>query len=203
MSTFNSKDYVITTKSGYIPYVIDDSQSYFKKARKICLDDLLFKDSFYDKNGSECICKYVGTDLPIIIGYRNTPKILISKKGHYKLTEERYTNVLKQMQASHYFDFPTGKLIYNESEVYEPKDLDDFINCTYKIVGTQFINDLIEKGMLLYIKEDKLVSMHLNETDLEYQKYMLSIKEMGAFTFISEHNYKVFHDYIENLNAKN
>lgn len=192
----SNRDYIITTKSGCIPYIINDSEVYFNKPRKIYLDDFLCKDSFYDKKFSEKIEKYLGIDVPVLVGFKNTPKILISKKGHYKLTEDRYKEVIGQMQAKFYFDFSSGKLIFNDKEVYEPKNLDDFNNGNQEMVGTQFINDLIDQAILIYEENGILMCKHLNETDLEYQKYLLSINEMNAFAYISDHNYRIFYDFM-------
>ena len=196
MNQTDKRDYIITTKNGCIPYIVYDKEIHFQKSRKILLDEFLFKDSFYDKNLTEKIEKYLGVELPVLIGFKNTPRILISKKGNYKLTEARYNEIMNQMQASNYFEYKTGKLIYNGNEVYEPRDLNDFNNSSHKLIGTQFINDLIDQGMIIYEKDGVLISKHLNETDYEYQKYMLKINEMNAFSFICDYNYKVLYDFL-------
>lgn len=200
MSSVSKIDYAITTTNGSIHYVTQTSEPHFLKPRKIYIDDFLFKDSFFDKNFTVELKKYIGSEMPVLVGYRNKPKILVSKRGHYKLKEDKYNEVIKQMNAEHFFDFKTGKLIYNGNEVYEPKDIEDFNNSKECMFGTQFINDLTDKGMVIYENDGILESKHLNDTDLEYQKYMLSINEITAFTLISESNYKVFYDFINRKN---
>lgn len=202
------KDYIITTKMGLIPYVIDYEHPHFKKVRKVFLDDFLFKDSFYDKNLEEDLRKFISVEGDIILAFKNEKDIkkkqhiLYSKGGNYKLTEERYNQVLKAMKIeNNYTNFTTGKTHYNGMEIYEPKNLDDFLSCENPLCGTQFINNLTDQGIMLYIEEGSLKSRHLNDSDNEYEKYMLSINEMGAFTFLSENNYKALYEYLKHTTS--
>lgn len=196
-------DYVITTLKGCIPYVVDTEKVFFDKTKKVYLDDMLFKDSFYDK-GCRCSLKtFIGSGNEVAVGFRHKPSVLVSKRGNYKLTQGKYKSVLEAMECKFFADFGTGRLSLGQRDVIEPRDLDDFNKLaeSHTLFGTQFIDDLVDAGMMLYIDDEKhLLSRHLKDTDLEYQKYLLTINEMNAYSFISENNYKVFHEYIEMKN---
>lgn len=197
-------DYVITTSKGCIPYIVDTDKDFLTKTRKVYLDDMLFKDSFYDKN---CRCPlkvFIGSNSEVVVGFRHKPPVLVSKRGNYKLTQEKYKNVLGAMECQSFADFNTGRLSLDQNDVVEPKNLDDFNELvrSQSLFGTQFINDLIDEGMMLYIDNGShlLCSRHLKDTGFEYQKYLLSINEMNAYSFVSENNYRVFYEYIEMKN---
>ncbi|ELA41086.1 uncharacterized protein VICG_01879 [Vittaforma corneae ATCC 50505] len=194
-------DYVITTSIGCVPYVVDCEHAHFKKTRKVFLDDFLYKNSFYDKNFEADLKTFIGTDSEVILGFKSSDalckntRIIASKRGNYRLTEARYNEILKLMKVDKFADFKTGKIKVNNLELVEPKDLSEFTKCDNKIYGTQLINELTESGLLLFIEDSKLACRHLNDTDFEYEKYLLSINEMNVFTFISEHNYKTLFEY--------
>lgn len=196
MSNESKRNYVLTTVTGMVPYITDYTNDHFKKTRKLFLDDFLQKDSFYDRGLSTDIKKYVGCDEEVIIGFKKTPKVLESKKGNYKLTEDKYKQTVINMNANCYADFSTGKLLYEGEEVYEPVDLDDFNNSTAKLFGTSFINQMVDKGELLYIDGDRLCSKSILDSEDEYHKYIWSLKEIISFTMLAEKNYKVFSEFL-------
>lgn len=200
-------DYVITTSIGCVPYVVDCEHAHFRKMRKVLLDDFLYKDSLYDKNFEADLKTFIGTDSEVVVGFRNdslckSTRIIASKRGNYRLTEERYNEVLKLMKVDRFADFKTGEIRVNGLVLVEPTDISEFTKSDTKIYGTHIINELTNKGMLLLIEDSGLTCRHLNDTDFEYEKYLLSINEMNAFTFISEHNYRVLFEYAL-LQAKN
>lgn len=207
----NSPDYIITTNIGCIPYIIDTDKEYLKKPKKIYLDDILYKDSFYDKSNKCPIRTFIGIEEDVYLAFRNKANTLSSKRGNYKLKQVKYEELVKELDVTGYADFKTGNLRINskspevsnefeESEIIqEPKNLEDFrqkLKDGVKYFGTEFINKMVEDGLLLKIDETgDLKAEHINQSNFEYQKYLFSINEMNAFTFISENNYKIFHDY--------
>lgn len=213
MENTTTIDYVITTTKGCIPYITDTKKSFLSKKIKVYLDDFLYKDSFYDKNTKYPIKNFISAEEEVIVGFKGKPTPLISKRGHYKLTKEKYKETLALMGANTYAEYDTGKIFFDKTEIIEPADLDSFNLLLQSesngslIVGTQFINDLVEKSMILYCKKMdgakiELSAKHLNDTEHEYQKYLLSINEMNAFAFVSETNYKNFHDFVKIVNTK-
>lgn len=196
-------DYVITTSNGCIPYVVDTEKDFFGRIWKVYLDDMLFKDSFYDQGGRCSLEIFIGSGSKVAVGFRHKPSVLVSKRGNYKLTEEKYKEVLEAMECQLFADFATGKLSLGQKDIVEPKSLKDFNELSEGqcLFGTQFINDLTDAGMVLHIdNEGHLDSRHLDETDFEYQKYLLSINEINAYSFISESNYRVLYEYVEMKN---
>lgn len=207
-------DYVITCKSGFIPYIIDTTDASLRKCKKIFLDDFLYRDSFYEKGHVQEISKYIASEFPVCLGFLGNlrtakERILVSKRGNYKISKERYEKALEQMQVPKGFhaEFESGELWVNGKAVYEPTDLDDFNKIlvakkeTRDIVfGTAFINQLTEKGEMLFIEDQVLKTRHINETEFEYQKYLIRIKEIVGYTFIAESNYKTFYSYLNSFN---
>jgi len=195
--------YAISTSIGAIPYVIECDHPEFRRPKIVFLDDFLFKDSIYDKNQKVSLVDLIGgaeTAGEIGLAFRNATacknnRILTSKRGNYKLTPERYSEILALMGVETHAEFKTGVLRMNGGEVVEPTALSEYVRGTETVFGTQIVNDLTAKGMLIYLDGDKLSCKHLNETDHEYEKYMLSINEMNAFTFIAEHNYKALYEF--------
>lgn len=198
----NHKDnYVITTNIGCIPYIIDCEKEYLKKYRKVFLDDFLFVHSYYDKNFTADLKNFIGSNEEVIVGFKNNEtlnkkiRIIHSKHGNYKLTEEKYLEVINSMNIKKFADFNTGKILIDGKELVEPTDLSEYIKTEEKLYGTSLINELTKKAMILSIEDNKLKKTHLNDTNFEYEKYLLSIDEINAYTFISNHNYKTLYEY--------
>lgn len=201
---FRKRDYLITTIKGAIPYIINDSKPFLHVNRTVLIDDFLFKDSYYERGGDMEIHKYVGSTINNYVLFKETPKILKSKRGFYKLNQNLYNEVIARMKPAGYANFVDGKLIINGIEFIEPKDFEDFKKIVKKnefIIGTEFINTMILKGETLKLlpnNELEVVEIKNNEND--YIKYLYSIKEMNGFTLVSENNYKVLYDYFNIIN---
>lgn len=196
-------DYVITCDKGCIPYVIDCEKAHFEKHRKLFIDDFVYKNSFYDKGFEESIAKFIGGDCKVLLGFKGNERtakhrILVSKRGHYKLDKVAYEKVIEQMKMdiNDCAGFENGSLFLEGEEIVEPKDLKEFNEGNFRVFGTGFINKMTEEGKLLINENGKLRSKDLNETEFEYEKYLFGIKEMLAFTFLSEHNYKVIYEFV-------
>lgn len=192
-------DYVITTSVGAIPYIIDTEKVYLNKLKKVFIDDILYKDSFYDKGNKHSLKAFIGSTTDVILGFKAKPGILTSKRGNYKINAEKYSQIVQDLEVKNFSDFKTGILKIQEREVIEPKDLSEFKSMQERkdvIFGTLFINELTEKGMMIFIDDNNdLQVRHINDSECEYEKYMFSINEMNAFTFISENNYRILNDY--------
>lgn len=193
--------YAISTVTGAVPYVIDYASTVFKRPKVIFLDDFLYKNSIYDKNQKIDVATLIGANTGIAVAFRNPTackkgiRIITSKAGNYKLTSDMYKNIINLMNVKTCADFNTGVLVIDEKEFVEPVDLNGYAKCQNVIFGTQIINKLTSDGMMLYVDDATLKCKHLNDTDNEYEKYMLSINEMNAFTFISEHNYRILYEF--------
>lgn len=193
-------DFVISTDKGMVPYLIESKVYNFNKPMKIFLDDFLYKDSFYDKGNVFPLNKFVGRE-SLLLSFKNKRNTLTSKKGNYKLTDTKYNEVIKNMGPVR---------IESENETIEPKDLEDFNNIIKKaqktVFGTSFINKMTEAGDLLFINVDsktvfsKNITSDINIENIEYYSYLHSIKEINAFSFISEWNYQKFKEIIDLLN---
>ncbi|KAM0679600.1 hypothetical protein GINT2_002230 [Glugoides intestinalis] len=197
-------DYVITCDKGCIPYVIDCEKAHFEKNRKLFIDDFLYKDSFYDKGFEEDIAKFIGGECKVVLGFKGNERtsknrILVSKRGHYKINKLAYEKVIGQMKiaSDNCASFENGDLFLEGEKIVEPRDLEEFNQGCFRVFGTDFINKMTEEGKLLIEEEGRLKAKHLNETEFEYEKYLFEIKEMIAFTFISEHNYKVLYEFVK------
>lgn len=223
MSNHPKIDYVITTVKGTIPHVIDGPVYDLNKPFKIFLDDFLYKNSFYDLQNKLSIDKFIGVeDKTILLSFKNKSSCLISKKGNYKPSREKYNEILDLMKPETNnnilipADFNNGDLFLNGIKVVEPVDLDDFNNIiknnTNVIFGTEFINKLTDEAHLLYYNDDQLLCVHLNDAstiknfenlfNLEYYKYLLTINEMNLYSYICEINYLTFNNFINEFNNK-
>lgn len=213
-------NFVITTEKGIIPHIIDGPVYDLKKPFKIFLDDFLYKESYYEKNKLS-IHEFIGIQNEgkrILVSAKYKGSVLVSKKGHYKLSEVDFKNVIDRIKSSNEIlinaDYKENRLFMDEIEVVEPKDLNDFnrlvdIKEGNLIFGTDFINKISNEACLLYQKDSVLISIHINDSNvndfkninnLEYIKYLYSIKEMNSYSFITEYNYIYFNEYITNFN---
>lgn len=197
------RDYLISTIQGSIPYIIDDTKPFLQVNRKILLDDFVYKDSFYAKNGDMNIKKYTAVSVNPYVCFKEISKVLKSKRGNYKLKQEDYHEIVKKMNPAGYAAYDNSTLTINGEICVEPKDFCDFkkiIETETFLVGTDFVNKLIIEGKILQIKNNELKIVDINKHDDEYLKYIFSINEINALTTISEINYKAMFDYFNILN---
>ncbi|EOB15047.1 hypothetical protein NBO_10g0037 [Nosema bombycis CQ1] len=132
--------FLISTVTGQIPNIIKNSKIESLKGDLILyLDDFLYKDSIYDTEGCEISLKElcaIDENKKILLAFRNTPKVLSSKRGNYKLTKEKFLKVLNIMKPDYYVDFTTQKMINfkDKSEIdgkfVDPKTPEEFYNLT-------------------------------------------------------------------------
>lgn len=202
--------YIITTNTGVIPNVINPKEhSSLSKHVKLYLDDFLFKDSFYDLGGELSLKEFCKIDEKIALGFKNTPKVLTSKRGNYKLTKEAYEKVLGIMKPDYYSDYDTGKLSIEKKEVVEPKDLETFcalIKTEGIIVGTGFIHKLVEEKKMLKLMNNKIEETNAFDCDCcgdlspGYLEYLCSINEMNAGYYLTVHNFNFINDLFTQIN---
>ncbi|ADM12651.1 uncharacterized protein Eint_111520 [Encephalitozoon intestinalis ATCC 50506] len=153
--------YFISTKCCMVPHIPDaKSISSTNKNIKIYVDDILYKDSAYDGGFDLPIREFCAiSDIKTCLGFRNKPSVLVSKRGHYKLNKERYEGLLEVWRPDYHADFETGKIIIEGNELIEPKDTRDFVellNSGHLLFGTEFINTLVEQGMMLALEGCRL-----------------------------------------------
>ncbi|KAI4293028.1 hypothetical protein PAPHI01_2302 [Pancytospora philotis] len=195
--------YAITTILGSVPYIIDTDRPFLQRPRLVLLDDFLYKDSYYHKGGQLPLKDFVAAGTDVLLGTRGErPAVLSSKRGNFKVTPEMYRETVERMGVAAFSDYHTGRLEYGGAELLEPSDAADLaakIAQGHLLFGTRFINQLTETGQLLLIEDGALIVKHVNDTEHEYVKYMLSIKEMNAFSFISEQNYRTIDEYFRSL----
>jgi len=146
-------------------------------------------------------------------------RLLRSKRGNYKLTEDRYNETIKKMSAKNCADFFTGEVKYNDFCVIDPETLEEFNEKFSKgraenqpqdtqppgnqprnrlLFGTSFLNNLSKEGRILTVNSGDgslFGSVHINDTEEEYTKYLYSINEINAFSFIAGKNYEIFGRY--------
>lgn len=195
--------YAITTIMGSIPYIVNDTQPFLDKPRIVFLDDFFYKDSYYHKGGTMPLQKFIASSTEIYLATKNNkPALLSSKRGNFRVSSDVYAEVLERMKVSAHQDYLTGKLTVDFATLNEPVDLDDFVQKVkegHRLFGTGWVNRLTEAHCLLALEDGKLSSQSVNATEHEYVKYMASIKEMNALTFISEHNYRILDSYFKGL----
>lgn len=125
--------FLISTVTGQIPNVVRHTDTEALKGDLMLFwDDFLYKDSYYDND--QCtlslreFCSIDG-DRNIFLGFRNTPKILKSKRGNFKLTKERYEKLLIVMKPDYCVDYTTQNVInlkdnsIHTKKYIEPKDI--------------------------------------------------------------------------------
>lgn len=191
-------DYAITTVQGAIPYIIETGRAFLNKPRLVLLDDFLYKDSFYDRGGDQPLREFIASEADVYLGVRERPCLLKSKRGNFRVSRSRYDEVVARMKADVFADYDTGRVTRGGTELVEPADIDELarlISEGKRLFGTGFINRMTESGRVLSIEGGCLCCRDIGETDHEYVKYMFSIKEMNAFTFISENNYRVLFEF--------
>lgn len=194
--------YAITTVQGAIPHIIDIEQAFLQHPRKVYIDDFLYLNSFYHKGGEAMLQKFIGSPTAVYLAFKEGPCVLKSKHGNYKLAPDTYNEMVTRMAVGAHADYTTGKLWHRGAELVEPASVAEFnemLASGARLFGTGFINKMTQDAMVLCIADSRLAAKSIEETDNEYVKYMLSINEMNAFTFISESNYRVFHEYFEAL----
>lgn len=201
--------YIISTKLCTIPHITNPgSISSLDKDLKIYMDDILYKDSAYDKGLGLSIKNFCSVSKSICIAFRNKPKILISKRGHYRLKKERYLELLKTLGPDHHADFDSGKVFIGENELVEPKSVEDFVERLKKgnqLFGTEFVNSLVTDGLMLMLEGNKLSTNGIFDCSCcgnlskGYLKYLWDIKEMNASTYLAIHNYNVLDEVMKGI----
>lgn len=197
----NKPKYLITTFLGQVPHVIhiEDIPS-LNRDILIYMDDILYKDSFYEKETTIPLKKFCSTDKRIYVIFKKSPKILESKRGCYKLTKEKYESMKAVLKADCYTSYDDNKLIIDGQELNEPKDVEEFmvkLKEGHKLFGTQFINNLVNERKMLVYEDSKLVVKDpfdcncCGDKSEGYVQYLLKIKEMNANTYLAIHNYNV------------
>lgn len=202
-------DYIITTAQCVVPHIIDlDEDEALKKPIVIYVDDILYKDSYYDKGGTKTLKEFLAIENEVILAFREKAKTLVSKRGNYKLTNDRYEELLSVLKPDHYPDFQTAKNCYRGTEIIEPKSIDDLPNQILsgaKILGTGFIKEMSEKGKMLKIVDNRIFVKNIFDCsccgDLSsgYLEYIYSIKEMNAMKYIMLHNIKSFGNLLDQI----
>jgi hypothetical protein len=206
-------EYIITTKLGMVPHIIDTAPfPSLNKMLKIYMDDILYKDSFYDKELELPIKKFCCTDKKVAVAFRDKPGVLISKRGHYKLSRKRYMEVVEVLDPDYHADFDTGKVFVDGDEVVEPSDMGDLIQKLkegWKVFGTQFINDMVNAGKMLSFEDDRVEVREIydcgccGELSKGYLRYLWSIKEMNASSYLAIHNYNTLQKIMDRVEDKN
>ncbi|KAG5859071.1 hypothetical protein KMI_09g14990 [Encephalitozoon hellem] len=194
--------YFISTKSCVVPHVVDpQSIPSTNKNVKIYIDDILYKDSAYEGGFDLEINEFCSfSSIKTCLGFRNRPKTLVSKRGHYKLKKERYEELLGVLKPDYHADFDTGKIFVEGNELIEPKDVGEFVellNGGHLLFGTEFVNNLVNQGMMMRFDGCKIDVCRIFDCkccgDLSpgYLEYLWNIKEMNALTYLAIHNYNV------------
>lgn len=202
MEPANKPSYAITTVQGTIPYIVETDRVFLQRPRKVLLDDFLYKDSFYHQGGAEPLKSFIGSDTDVYLGVRERPGLLRSKRGNFRVSRDYYSEIVAKMGVEVFADYATGKIVHGGAELAEPADLGELITMLEggtRLFGTGFVNRMTEAGSVLRIEDGKLVCRDISETDHDYVKYMFSIKEMNAFAFISENNYRVLSEFFDSL----
>lgn len=192
-----------------VPHVINsDCKTSLNKDMKIYMDDVLYKGSAYDRGVSVPIKEFCSISNKVILGFRNKPKILVSKRGHYKLSRERYEEVLRVMMPDYHADFDTGRIVVEGQELVEPRDIREFVKMLqegYLLFGTDFINDLVMDGQMLKL-EGSCLSVNgvfdcfcCGDLSEGYLKHLLDIKEMNGYTYLTIHNYNILNDIMNGV----
>lgn len=200
--------YFISTKSCVVPHVIDaQSIPSTNKNVKIYIDDILYKDSAYEGGLDLEIKEFCAfSNIKTCLGFRNKPNTLVSKRGHYKLKKQKYEEILEVLKPDYYADFDTGKIFIDENELVEPKEVEELIellNRGHLVFGTEFINNLVNQGMMMKFDGFKLDVCEIfdckccGDLSTGYLKYLWSIKEMNALTYLAIHNYNVLDEVFE------
>lgn len=200
-------DYLVTTESGCVPYIIDMEGEYLQKGLKVYVDDFVYKDSFYVRGGESTIRQFIGACQPVYLSFRGRPSVLTSKRGNFVLKSEAYSQLAQRMRPEGAADYSTGRLVVNGLECREPASLGHFMEMVggtgAVLFGTGFINGLIREAKLLVNINGRLETRALKDSgaEYEYEAYMLSINEMNAYTFVAESNYRAIHEYVQWLNG--
>lgn len=198
--------YVISTRI-VVPHVVcPSSVESLRGPVKICLDDLLYKDSAYDRGLKIPIRDFCSGAAKICIGFRQSPKTLVSKRGNYRLTRERYNDIIETLSPDHHADFDTGKMVVDGCEVVEPADVQDFVGRMregHLLFGTEFVNRLVEDGQMLRFEGNRLGVESIFDCTCcgglseGYLRYLWEIREMNASTYLMIHNYNVLHSVMK------
>lgn len=200
-------DYVITTRLCTVPHVADPScVKSLSKTVKIYVDDVLYKDSAYDKGLGMTIKEFCSISGKVCVGFKNKPKVLVSKRGHYRLCRKRYEEVMKVLCADYHADFDSGKIVVNGLEEVEPSDVEELVrlvNGGHMLFGTGFVHGLVENGLMMRFVCGSLSVNKIFDCsccgDLSpgYLRYLWGIKEMNAYTYLTVHNYNVLEEMME------
>ncbi|KAI5169576.1 hypothetical protein PAEPH01_0828 [Pancytospora epiphaga] len=199
-------DYVIATTQGAIPYILETDKVFLRKPRLVYLDDFMYKGSYYEGGGVLPLKDFIASETEVYLATKGAPSILTSKRGNYRLSSDLYEEVSQRMEVKMKADYKTGIISINGRKLFQPSDLDEFnqlINQGAVFFSTEFVNKLTDAGNILLIKNGILCAGSILESENEYIKYMYSINEINAFTYMSESNYRVLHEYFELLKRKN
>jgi hypothetical protein len=205
-------EYVVTTKLGMVPHVIDMTPfPSLNRTLKIYMDDILYKDSFYDRATDVPIKEFCSTDRKVAISFRKSPRTLISRRGHYKLDREKYMQVVRILDPDYCADFETGRVFIDGKELIEPPDLGSFVKGLReegKIFGTQFINNMVDEGRMLSFDGCRIEARDIYDCGCcgglseGYLRHLWSIKEMNASSYLAIHNYNMLQKIMEAVEDK-
>ncbi|KAF9763946.1 hypothetical protein NGRA_0952 [Nosema granulosis] len=208
--------YLISTVTGQIPNIVLHTETDSLKGGLILyLDDFLYKDSIYDTQNCDIslreLCA-INKDREILLAFKKSPKTLFSKRGNFKLSKERYSQILKIMKPDFYLDYSTLEIISTlennsklEYKFVEPKDCNEFYELAKKggyFLGTNFANEITKNKQMIKFENNKLEVVDAfdctccGDLEKEYLGYLLSINEINGFTYLTTHNYNILKEVI-------
>ncbi|KAM0671813.1 hypothetical protein CWI42_121510 [Ordospora colligata] len=199
--------YFITTRQCVIPHVIWPWKfPSFCKGIKVYTDDILYKDSAYDKGLEQTIREFCSIDSgSVCVGFRGKSKTLTSKRGNYKLEKKRYEMLIDTLEPDFSANYADGKMIIDGNELVEPANVSEFVymlNSGIMLFGTEFVNRAVDEGHMLKF-DGKIVSEGgvfdckcCGELCEGYLEYLWNIKEMNAMRYLTIHNYNVINSVI-------
>ncbi|KAH9410694.1 hypothetical protein HK407_12g18260 [Ordospora pajunii] len=205
--------YFITTRQCVIPHVIWPWKlPPLCKGIKVYADDILYKDSAYDKGLGQTIREFcsIGSER-VCVGFRGKPKTLVSKRGNYKLGKEQYERLIDTLQPDFYARYADGKVIIDGNELVEPASVGEFVsmlNDGNMLFGTEFVNRAVDEGRMLrfdegIVREGGIFDCKCcGEGSEGYLEYLWSIKEMSVMGYITIHNYNVIDSVLKTVCSK-
>ena len=193
--------FIISTHLGLIKHV----RSYNDTSIiKVYLDDLIFNGSLLINEDKVDLNTFLNVKNKIYVdckikeprktknGYSS---VLTSDKGLFKYTKEDYLSFRDKFVCEGFYDFDTKNLIIDGCNVTKPKNILEF-NETSKlnnvIIDTEFIEDIVEKGLFIIKKEGVYVEEKPPKDS--YEEYLLDIKETNGKIYLAEKSYAVIFD---------
>ncbi|ORD93074.1 hypothetical protein ECANGB1_1377 [Enterospora canceri] len=167
-------------------YSVDD-------AIMVYLDDLIYKDSLLNDIKFN-IKEYIRTKNKTVIlalkkNQNGNKTVLISKGGHYTISKADLEQHLKNISGIDSVDLA----LEDVERINSVEEMNNLKTCS--MIMCTFLEELIEKRILLRIKDGALVKENVDPTS--YIQYLYVINEMNGRIHVAEHNYTTIRKFLE------